>query len=96
MPPVILAAAALRDLERLRSFLRPVNLPAARRAGEVILQAVRGLSTNPRMGRLVEGLPEAFRELVIAFGDSGYVVRYRIEDDRVIVLAVRHQKEASF
>jgi plasmid stabilization system protein ParE len=96
MPRVIFAAAALRDIERLRAFLRPKNPSAARRAGEAILRGVQGLGTNPRMGRLVEDLPEQYREWVIAFGDSGYVARYRIDGDVVTILAVRHQKEAGF
>ncbi|WP_369774281.1 hypothetical protein [Thioalkalivibrio sp. ALE19] len=38
------------------------------------------------------------RELVIAFGDSGFVALYRHEpaDDAVYVLAFRHQKEAGY
>jgi len=42
-------------------------------------------------------MPE-LRELVIAFGDSGYVALYRHEaaDDVVYVLAFRHQKEAGY
>jgi plasmid stabilization system protein ParE len=39
---------------------------------------------------------EAFRDWIIDFGDSGYVVRYRITNDGVMILAVRHQKEAGF
>jgi plasmid stabilization system protein ParE len=96
MPRVIFAPAALRDLERLREFLRPKNPSAARRAAGAILQGVRRLGSHPRMGRLVEDLPEQYREWVIAFGDGGYVARYRIDGDVVTVLAVRHQKEAGF
>lgn len=48
------------------------------------------------MGRLVEDLPEQYREWLIDFGDSGYVARYRIDDAAVTILAVRHQKEAGF
>lgn len=33
---------------------------------------------------------------MIAFGDSGYVARCRIDGDAVTVLAIRHQKEAGF
>ena len=93
MPQVIFAPAALRDLQRLRDFLRPKNADAARRAGEAIRQGVQVLSAHPRMGLLVEDLPEQYREWLIDFGDSGYVARYRIDDDAVLVLAVRHQKE---
>jgi hypothetical protein len=42
-------------------------------------------------------MPE-LRELVIAFGDSGYVALYRREatDDAVYILAFRHQKEVGY
>jgi hypothetical protein len=38
------------------------------------------------------------RELIIAFGDSGYVALYRHdrERDMVYVLAFRHQREAGY
>lgn len=66
---------------------------AARRAGEAIRQGVKMLGTYPRMGRLVDDLPDEFREWLIDFGDSGCVARYRVEDDRVTILAIRHQRE---
>ena len=94
MPRVIFAPAAIRDLERLRAFPRPKSASAARRAGEAIIIGVRALGTHPQMGRLVEDLPEPYREWLIDFGDSGYVVRYRVGEDAVTILAVRHQKEA--
>ncbi len=96
MPRVIFAPAAIRDLERLRAFLRPRNPSAAKRAGEAIVSGVRALGTHPHMGRLVEDLSEQYREWLIDFGDSGYVARYRIEGDVVTILAVRHQKEAGY
>lgn len=37
-----------------------------------------------------------FRELLIGFGDSGYVALYRHEGDIITVLALRHQKEAGY
>jgi plasmid stabilization system protein ParE len=41
-------------------------------------------------------MDEGFRDWVIDFGDSGYVVRYHIANDDVLILAVRHQKEGGF
>jgi plasmid stabilization system protein ParE len=96
MPRVIFAPAAIRDLERLRAFLRPKNPAAAKRASEAIVQGVRALGTHPHMGRLIEELSEQYREWLIDFGDSGYVVRYRIDDRAVTILALRHQKEAGY
>lgn len=94
MPRVIFSAAAVRDLERLRAFLRPKSLAAARRAGEAIVKGVQALGSYPHMGRPIEDLPEEYREWLIDFGDSGYVARYRIDGNTVVILAVRHQREA--
>jgi len=96
MSQVKFAPAAIRDLQRVREFLRPKSADAARRAGEVIRQGVKILSAHPRLGRMIDDLPEQFREWPIDFGDSGYVVRYRISDDAVTILAIRHQKEAGY
>lgn len=96
MPKVIFAPAAIRDLERLRAFLRPKSPLAAKRAAEAIISGVRALGAHPQMGRLVEDLPEQYREWLIDFGDSGYVARYRVDGDVVTVLAVRHEKEAGY
>jgi len=54
------------------------------------------LATHPQVGRVVEDMDEAFRDWPVDFGDSGYVVRYRVDGERVTILAVRHQKEAGF
>ena len=41
-------------------------------------------------------MPSEFREWMVDFGDSGYVVRDRIDGDLVMTLAVQHQKEVGF
>jgi plasmid stabilization system protein ParE len=96
VPQVVFAPAAIRDIQRLREFLRPKSAEAAKRAGKAIIQGVHILAAQPRIGRMVDGLPEEFREWLIDFGDSGYVARYRLDGDTVTILAVRHQKEAGF
>ena len=96
MPQVRFAPPAIRDLERLREFLRPKSPIAAKKAGEVIVKAMQLLGLQPQLGRPIEDMPEEFREWVIDFGDSGYVARYRIDSDAVTLLAVRHQKEVGF
>lgn len=35
-------------------------------------------------------MPDQYREWLVDFGDSGYVVRYRIDSDAITILAVRH------
>ncbi len=40
-------------------------------------------------------MPPEFRELVIDFGDGGYVAKYRYHDgEPVYILSIFHQKEA--
>lgn len=96
MPRVVFAPAAIRDLQRLHDFLLSKNADAANRAGEAIRQGVKVLGAYPRMGRMVDELPEQYREWLIDFGDSGYVARYRVDDDAITILAIRHQKEVGY
>lgn len=96
MPQVRFAPAALQDLNRLREFLRPKSLSAAQRAAATIIKTIQLLDQHPQIGRLVEDMAPEFRELVIDFGDSGYVALYRISVDGVTVLAVRHQREVGY
>lgn len=93
MPQVRYAPGAIRDLQRLREFLRAKNPIAAKRAGETILKALQILGQQPQIGRPIEDMPEAYREWLIDFGDSGYVARYRFDNQGVVILAVRHQRE---
>ncbi len=96
MPRVIFPPSALRDLERLREFLRPKNPAAAKRAAQAIIQGVRTLGLQPQIGRPIDDLPPEFRDWPIDFGDSGYVARYHIDNDIIVILALRHQKEIGF
>jgi plasmid stabilization system protein ParE len=97
VPRVIVTAGAGRGLERCRQFLAAQNPRAAQRAGEAIARQFALLEFSPDTGRPVAELPE-LRELLIAFGNSGYVALYRHEpaDDAVYILAFRHQKEAGY
>jgi len=55
------------------------------------------LETAPEIGRPFAESPD-LRELIIEFGDTGYVALYRHspEQDAVTILAFRHQKEAGY
>ena len=96
MPQLIWSPQALLDVQRLYRFLAPQNQDAAKRAVTAIRQSVKVLSLQPGMGRPVEGMDNEFRDWIIDFGDSGYVARYRPEAEKVIILAVRLQKEVGF
>jgi plasmid stabilization system protein ParE len=97
VPRVIITEGAAEGLERCRRFLASKAPEAAKRAGQAIERQFLLLEASPEIGRPFPEAPE-LRELVIAFGDSGYVALYRYEatDDAVYVLAFRHQKEAGY
>ena len=93
MPQLIWSPQALRDVQRLYRFLASKNLESAKRAVTAIRQGVNVLSLQPGMGRPVEDMENEFRDWIIDFGDGGYVARYRIDGQQLIILAVRHRKE---
>lgn len=61
-------------MQRLYRFLTPRNLDAAKRAVKAIRQGVWVLGQQPGIGRPIEDMPNEFRDWIIDFGDSGYVI----------------------
>ena len=97
MPRVVVTAGAVRGLERCRHFLTEKDSRAAARAGSLVERQFQLLEGSPEIGRPLDEQPE-LRELVIGFGEAGYVAPYRYVpgDAAVFVLAFRHQKEAGY
>ncbi|WP_245898185.1 type II toxin-antitoxin system RelE/ParE family toxin [Phreatobacter cathodiphilus] len=93
---MIIAAGAVAGLERCRRFLAARDRRASQRAAAEIRRHFSALERLPGMGRPVGR--EGLRELVIPFGAAGYVALYRHEpdEDRVLILAFRHQREAGY
>jgi plasmid stabilization system protein ParE len=96
MPRLSWAQPALLDVARLYDFLAPKNLDAAQRAVQAIRQGVKALGTHPEIGRPVEELPSEFREWVIEFGQGAYVALYHYDGKQVVILAIRHGREAGY
>jgi plasmid stabilization system protein ParE len=96
MPRLKWSPGALQDVARLHKFLAPKSTDAARRAVKTIRQGVKALSKHPEIGRPVEELPPEFREWVIEFGHGAYVVLYHYDRKQIVILAVRHGREAGF
>jgi plasmid stabilization system protein ParE len=96
MPRLIWSRPALLDVARLHAFLAPKSRDAAKRAVKGIRQGVKALGKHPEIGRPVEGLPSEFREWVIDFGHGAYVALYHYDGKEVVILAVRHGREAGY
>ena len=96
MPRLEWSQAALRDVARLHDFLAPKSRDAAKRAVKTIRQGVKALGKHPEIGRPVDELPPEFREWVIEFGSGAYVALYHYGGKEVVILAVRHGREAGY
>ena len=96
MPRLVWSENALRDLARLRDFLAVNSRSAAQRAVTRIRLGVRPLARDPEIGRLIEDMPPDYREWIVEFGRSAYVVRYQLVGNQVIVMAIRHGREDGY
>jgi len=96
MPRLIWSQPALLDVARLHEFLVPKSRDAARRAVQAIRQGIKVLGKRPQIGRPVEEMAPQFREWVIEFGDGAYVALYHYDGKQVVILAVRHGREAGY
>ncbi len=90
---LVYARRAVDDLSRLADFLRDNEPASAVDIVAMIEEAVMILERHPFIGRKVD---DRLRELVISRGKSGYVALYSYLEpmDTVMVLAIRHQREA--
>lgn len=95
MAQVVYSERAVADLERLADFLAENDQALAFEALAIIQDAVAILGRHPLIGRPVE---QGLREMVISRGRTGYLALYDFigADDAVLVLAIRHQREADF
>jgi addiction module RelE/StbE family toxin len=92
---LIYSERALADLERLTEFLADTDPPAALQTIDLVSEAVKVLGNHPLIGHVGEF---GMRELVISRGRSGYIALYSYEErqDIVLILAIRHQREAGY
>jgi len=96
MPQLIWSPAALRDVDRLHHFLVEQNASAAREAIKAVRTHVNILAEQPGAGRPAKHMDPEFREWIIPFGGSGYIALYRLDVEKVVILALRHQREAGY
>ncbi len=95
MARVQITVAALRDLERLFDFIAAESPERAAHQVRSVRRALELLSDHPLLGRDAE---DGRRELILSRGRYGYIAKYRWlpKEDVVMILAVRHQREAGY
>jgi plasmid stabilization system protein ParE len=95
MATVEITQSALADLERLFDFIAAENFQKAREQILSVRKAFELLRDHPLLGRTAE---EVRRELLLSRGRYGYIAKYRWipAEDIVLILGVRHQREAGY
>jgi plasmid stabilization system protein ParE len=90
---------AKADIVRLHEFLADYDLEVASKALKTIEASFAAMSRHPYICRKVqrEGFPSEWRELIISFGNSGYLALFEITSDELVtVMAVKHQRESDY
>lgn len=95
MRKIIWLESAANDLVRLRQFIAEKNPNAAKNAADTIRSTVKLLANNSDIGKPVSNLAP-YRDVLARFGAGGYVIRYRVYNDAVYIVHVRHYRENDF
>lgn len=100
---VLFSEAAALDLEQLFDFAlqreldsETGDLDIPERAVQAIKDSVAVLASSPFACRKA-GSSSFIRELIIAFGHTGYVALFEIVDSHTVIIgAIRHQREDDY
>ncbi|SFX51113.1 type II toxin-antitoxin system RelE/ParE family toxin [Marinospirillum alkaliphilum] len=96
MPRLIWTPTALKTLKEARDFMHQKSPEVAIMVIRTIRSHIKTLESHPKVGRPVTELAGDFREYVVPFGSSGYVVLYRLHQETVLLLSIRHQRQAGY
>ena len=88
---VRLTARAKHDLSRLEAFLIGKSPDAARRAVDAIATGILSLAEHAERGHV--GPRPDLRQIPVTFGNSGYVIQYRVWDESVAIARIKHALE---
>jgi plasmid stabilization system protein ParE len=91
---VVWTGNALRDVSRLHDFLAGKDRSVAVRAVRAIRAGARLLRRYPELGRVIENTLPEMRELITPFSGGADVMSDRYDPERIVILAVRHGREA--
>ena len=85
------------DLKRLYAILLELDIQSAECALQSIANAMDLLKTFPFTCRKTRFENPFLRELIIPFGNNGYVALFEIEENSMVtIFALRHQREDDY
>jgi plasmid stabilization system protein ParE len=93
MPSITWSPRALKDLDRLYTFVAKHDRSAGLRAIESIRIGIRQLAVLPHLGKPAGKTGE--RQIIIPFGAAAYRVFYSLSNDSVRIDAIYHSREES-
>ena len=80
------------DLERLHTFIKTYNTDAANSAIQTLIKSAQTLQDFPEKGQPWQ--PDLnFRQLPVRFGAKGYIIRYRLHENNIVIVRVWHGLE---
>jgi plasmid stabilization system protein ParE len=85
------SAAAIVDLQRFALFLEEHHPKLAQRIAAELRAKALLLEANPQLGYALSG---GYRQVVLRVLGARYVLRYRLDGERIIVVRVFHGREA--
>jgi plasmid stabilization system protein ParE len=89
---LVWSADALADLDRFAAFLHEHHPELAGQIAHAILAETSVLVDHPALGRPLAGRPD-LREIVLRVLNASYILQYRLEGDRIIMLRAFHGRE---
>jgi addiction module RelE/StbE family toxin len=87
------SADAVADLDRFADFLHRHHPELARVVAREIIEKTNILRERPLLGRPLAGHAH-YRQIVLLVLNAAYVIQYRTEGERVVILRVFHGREA--
>ena len=84
MRRIVWTVEAVDNLDAIVEYIEAFHAPAAARMAERLIDLADSLAEFPDRGR---DAGEGRREMTIV---PPYILRYRVEEDRVIILRIRH------
>jgi len=95
MREIVWLNSAVNDVVRLRDFIAANNSEAAQKAAQILKKSALLLAAAPDIGKPVTDLI-GYRDLAIKFGAAGYVMRYKIYENDIYIVHLRHYRELKF